>query len=208
MPLHESALRKKFNGSVPLENEDRMEIIKAELPGPSELSFLGLLENDESPGWANKELMKAHPEHTIISLLPMHKLNAAVAMAQSYIMQGSNQRVALLMNKERHFSTFRDTQAQLETDPVLKDWIMVVRDEAGATKKPYTTYDVRRLLNGKDKKVFNDLGAVEFASYKCHVSRTLKYKPASLTKPKLIPKALEDLEFSELTVLGDENFAS
>jgi hypothetical protein len=112
------------------------------------------------------------------------------------------------MNKERHFKTFGDTQGQLEADPVLKDWIMVIRDETGATKKPYTTYDVRRFLNGKDKKVFNDIAAVEFASYQVHVSRTLKYKPASLTKPKVIAKPLEDLDFSELTSLGDDNFAS
>jgi hypothetical protein len=79
--LPESVLRKKFNGSVPLENEDRAETIKAELPGQEELPFLDLLENDESPGWATKELMKAHADHTIISLLPIHKLNSAVAMA-------------------------------------------------------------------------------------------------------------------------------
>ena len=80
----------------------------------------------------------------------MHKLNIAVGMAQTIIRnrqkEGWKQKVALIMHKDRHFAVFKNTEAQLMEDSILKDVILVLKDEGGELRKSYTTYDVRKLL--------------------------------------------------------------
>ncbi len=98
----------------------------------------------------------------------MHKLNIAVGMAPTIIRnhqkEGCKQKVALIMHKDRHFTVFKNTEAQLMDDSILKDVILVLKDEGGELQKSYTTYDVRKLLNGKEKKKLAEMAPVEQAT--------------------------------------------
>ena len=53
---------------------------------------------------------------------------------------------------------------RLMEDSILKDVILVLKDEGGELRKSYTTYDVRKLLNGKEKKKLAEIAPVEHAT--------------------------------------------
>ena len=110
------------------------------------------------------------------------------------------------MNKEKHFKVFSDTERQITDDPVLKDYLIVINDSEGKTKPEFTTIEARKLLNAKDKKKLLAIEAVRPESIECHAANGLKYKPSSLTIPKKLKAPLENLEFQELTVIGEDKF--
>lgn len=114
VPLNESVLRKKYNGSTPLEDEDRKALILSQLESSNDWikPYFGLLESGEI--YASREIMKEYNQGststtTFITIMSMHKLNIAVRIAVGT--QQYHHKVALIMNKSTHFQEYDNTEA-------------------------------------------------------------------------------------------------
>jgi hypothetical protein len=92
IPVSDQVMKKKYNGSAALEDEDRKEIIDR-MVSNKELeieAFYGMMEGaTESLGEATKEIIKKCMEEgmakdlTFITVLPMHRLDMAVRITDS-----------------------------------------------------------------------------------------------------------------------------
>ena len=92
IPVSDQVMKKKYNGSAALEDEDRKEIIDRMISN-KELeieAFYGMMEGAiESLGEATKEIIKKCMEEgmakdtTFITVLPMHRLDMAVRITDS-----------------------------------------------------------------------------------------------------------------------------
>eukprot|EP00347_Sterkiella_histriomuscorum_P005424 403356670 len=160
-----------------LESEDSQRIVEQLMSNVSDSNEEGIIQlqrwvvpyygtinskENEGLGKATKDivkLIKIHyekesennsiqaPNFTIITLMGIDNLSNAVNIAQmSY--QNPLQKIALIFNRKEHFEKYRNTESQVQQDPILSKTILFVRDEENIESEVSSTI-IRKLINDK-----------------------------------------------------------